>query len=275
MIPLYGLSTLTALHLADSTHDRQLDGIEKESLHARAIASFRERIGDVVTVDDLVNDHELYSFVMKAFDLEDQIFGKAMVRKILQSDISDKNSLVNRLTDPRFKELYKALDFRGNGSVNLSTYRADWQEAMVSRYVERQFINDQGAQNAALGEVLEFRRKAADLNTWFDVLKDKDLGSFMRRALGIPDETIALDIDRQAALFEQKLAIGKLKDPAEVERLVLKYVAITDALDTSHLAGNAAVQIMQNVVLSGAGGDFVPATLDISMVSFSARSLYR
>lgn len=275
MIPLYGLSTLSALHLADSTRDRQLAGIEKNSLHGRSIEAFRERIGKVVTVDDLMQDQELYTFVMKAFDLEDQIFGKAMIRKILESDITDKESLVNRLTDPRFKELYKALDFRNEGKVNFTTYRADWRESMVKRYVERQFINDQAEQNEALGAVLEFRRKAPDLKTWFDVLKDKDLATFMRKALGLPDEMIKLDIDRQAALFKSKIDIAKFKDPVEVEKLVTKFVAITDALDTSRIAGNAAVQMLQNTAYAAAGGDFVPATIDISVISPSARSLYR
>ena len=46
---------------------------------------------------------------MKAYNLEDQIFGKAMMEKVLKSDISDSSALVNRLTDSRFKEFHKAM----------------------------------------------------------------------------------------------------------------------------------------------------------------------
>ena len=104
MIPISGISTPLALEITDRTRDRQISLIRDAPEHARGIESFRERIADVATVEQLVNDRELYVFVMKAFDLEDQVFGKALMRRMLESDLDDRDALVNRLTDPRFRE---------------------------------------------------------------------------------------------------------------------------------------------------------------------------
>ena len=106
MIPITGMSSFLGLKLADRTEQIQKEQIRNDLQNARAITAFRERIGDIETVDQLVEDTELYTFVMKAFDLEDQIFGKALIKKMLKSDAEDRDSLIRRLTDPRFREMY-------------------------------------------------------------------------------------------------------------------------------------------------------------------------
>ena len=139
MIPLAGMSTQLALRLVDSTRDAQLDLIKSSAEHSRAIDAFRDRIADVKTAEQLTEDRELYVFVMKAYDLEDQIFGKAMIRKMLESDIDDRKALVNRLTDPRLRELHQSMDFApGKDGVSGNTDSFIWREMVVRRYVERQ-----------------------------------------------------------------------------------------------------------------------------------------
>ncbi len=272
MIPLAGLSTRTGLALADATRDRQVETIRNSAEHKRAIKAFEERIGDIKTVDQLMEDRELYVFVMKAHGLEDQIFGKAMISKILKSDPDDPKSLLNRLTDPRFRELHKNMGFGGGGEFNVKTFQSSWRREMVDRYVNERFTSAQADQNEAVGTVLEFRQKAASVKSWFDVLKDASVASFMRTALGLPKEAISLDIDKQAALFESKFDLKKLKDPAELEKLERKFVAITDAQDTSRMSQNAALQLMAGAV---AGGQFVPITLDISAINSFSTKYYR
>lgn len=275
MIPISGMSALLGLQLVDATSDRQAEMIRSSAQHARAIAGFRERMGDIETVDQLMADHDLYVFVMKAFDLEEQIFGKAMIGKILKSDINDSSSLVNRLTDPRFREMHKVLGFGNSGTTNFNTLWSSWREEMVDRYVQRQIINSQAERNEAVGLALEFRRKAEGVKSAYDILKDSDLSTVLRTALGIPDETAQLDIDRQAEIINGKFDLKKLQDPAEVEKLIRKYVVISDAQNTENLAQNAAVQLVNAAVSAGSGGQFVPVTIDITAISAAPRLPYR
>ncbi|OWY15740.1 hypothetical protein B6V73_14465 [Thioclava sp. JM3] len=276
MLTISGMSSRLALSLIDRTQAKQLDQLAQEPQHARAISRFREKIGDIHTAADLVKDYDAYSFVMKAFDLEDQMFGKAMMREILSSDPNDKSSLVNRLTDPRFRKLYDALGFTNGGTANANTSSASWQDKIVDQYVSQQFINGERDQNETVGSVLEFRQKLGGVKTWYSVLKDKDMAQFMRTALGIPNDVVKLDVERQKQIFEDKFDLPKLKDPKEVDDLVSRFVAVSDANNFSigGAAGNAAVTLMQGAV-QGGSGQFVPATFDLTAIATFSASRYR
>ncbi len=265
MIPITGLSANVGLSLVDATRDRQLEVLRDSAEHKRAISAFRERISSVQSVEQLIEDRELYVFVMKAFDLEDQIFGKAMIRKVLESDINERTALVNRLTDPRFREMHEVMGFGAEGTENANTSSFIWQEQMVDRYLETKFINSVAEQNASVGVVLEFRRKVADVEKPLDILKDRDTAEFIRRALGLPDAIAQLDLERQEEIITSRLDLSRLKDPTMVDKLVRKYVALSDALNPQGVFQNASVVLMQNAV--NTRGFVNPIPLDISAVS--------
>lgn len=274
MITTSGMSTMNAVKLVDRTQDRQLEQVRSAPQHARAIETFRERMGDVETVDDLMNDQELYVFMMRAFDLEDQIFGKGLMRKVLESDADDKTSLVNKLTDPRIKALHEALDFREGGKLNFNTLSSRWREEMVDLYVERQVINGHKETNGPVGEILEFRKKAPEISSWFDVFKDKSLYAFMRTALGMPESVVKMDIDKAADLFERKFALEGFKDPKELAKLERQYSALSDAQNgVSSAPGSGALQLLSMMRPAGSGVRIV--TIDVAMITSSPRFPYR
>lgn len=181
MIPITGTTSLLGLRITDATQSSQVETIRNSVQHSRAIENFRTQVKDIETVDQFVDNYEVYSFVMKAFDLEDQIFGKAMIKAALKSNIEDDEALINRLTDPRIKDLYDAMGFGEDGVGNINTILGSWRTKMVDRYVDRIFVNDQAAQNDTVGAALEFRRRAAEIDGPFDVLKNVDTANFMRR----------------------------------------------------------------------------------------------
>lgn len=266
MISLGGMGTQLAVKLFDATRDKQLDMVANNALNARQVAAFSERIASIGSAKELVADTEVYTFVMRAFDLEDQIFGKALVRKALESDVSDRTSLVNRLTDPKIREMYDALGFAPDGGPSANFDDPDWQAEMIDRFKERLVINNAAEDNVGAGIALEFKAKASEINTWFDVLKDEDLGIFMRRALGLPDAVVQVDIDRQAELFAQKFDIEKLKDPAEVDRLVSRFSAVYDAIEGINTQTNGALTLMANAVSASQGDNFNIITIDIPAI---------
>jgi hypothetical protein len=274
VLSINGLGSQLALNLIDSTKERQLQSLRNEPAHARAEAAFRERIGSITTPEELIKDYEVYSFVMSAFDLEDQIFGKGMMRKILESDPSDETSLVNRLTDGRFGEIHASLAFVTSSGPQIPNFSDPaWQDAIVDRYYNRVFINENDAQNETVGTVLHFREEVGEINNWYDVLKDTDLAEFFRVALNLPEEMAAVDVDIQKRELERRYDLSKLSDPAEQERLMARYVAISDVLNPPQWAASSmALSVLQNASL---GGQFVPATINLPTISYSAASLYR
>lgn len=274
MIGISGLASGAALRLIDATRGQQLESMRSEAANKRSEEAFRERIGSITTPQELVADFEVYSFVMKAFDLEDQIFGKAMIRKVLEADPVAPESLLNRLTDPRFREMHLALGFTTEAGPQTPDFTdTAFLDGITDRFYNRQFINANDKQNSTVGTVLEFREVGEGTSSWFDVLGNEKLTNFFQVALGLPEQISGLDLDKQKALFAEKFDLADLADPAERERLISRYVAISDVISPQSFTSNsAAVSILQNARL---GGQFVSMTLDIAAVNFSASQLYR
>ena len=106
LVSIAGLNSQLGLRLTDTTRPQQLAQLQREPMNQRAVDAFLKGIGTITSPKELTDNFEVYSFVMRAFDLEDQIFGRGLMRKMLESDPDDDTSLVNRLTDPRFREIH-------------------------------------------------------------------------------------------------------------------------------------------------------------------------
>lgn len=78
---------------------------------------FDQNIGKVKTVDDFLKDYRLFSYAMKSFGLGDMMYARALMRKVLTSDLSNPNSTANKLNDPRYKQFAQAFNFDTNGNV--------------------------------------------------------------------------------------------------------------------------------------------------------------
>ena len=274
MLSISGLGSSTALKIIDATREKQMNLMSKDPANKRAEQAFRERIGTITSPKELVADYEVYSFVMRAFDLEEQIFGKGLIRKMLESDPVAPDSLMNRLSDSRFRELHLALGFTTEAGPQVPNLSASkFQDAVVAKFYNRQYIDENDSQNETVGTILQFRDKFSGINNWFQVLSDEKLSNFFQVALGLPKQMSSLDIDKQKKLLTEKFDLKKLADPDERQRLITKFAAISDVLNPQTFqSNNTALSLLQSFNM---GGQFVPFTIDITAVTFSASRLYR
>lgn len=273
VLSISGLGSQLSLNLIDRTKDRQMETLRNEAQHQRAAESFRERISNISTPEEFVKDFEVYSFVMRAFDLEDQIFGKGMMRKILESNPDDDESLLNRLVNANFDEIHEAMGFTTGAGVQTPDFTdTAWQDQIVDRYFDTVFRLENNVQNPTVGTVLELRDKVGEIDSWFDVLKDREIAEFFRTALALPSQMATLDVDKQVEIFSEKFDLSKLSDPEEVSRLETRYLAISDVLNPPQFQTNSiAVQLLS----SSASGQFIPITIDIPSIQYASASLYR
>ncbi|WP_299877564.1 DUF1217 domain-containing protein [uncultured Sulfitobacter sp.] len=274
MISVSGLGGQIALRVVDATRDRQMELLRSDAQNQRGEEAFRERIGGITTPEELIADFEVYSFVMRAFDLEDQIFGKGMIRKILESDPEEPSSLLNRLTDIRFREMHLALGFTTTEGPQTPDFTTEeFAEDIVNRFYNRQFISGYEAENVAVGRVLEFRDAAEDLENWFQVLRNPELTQFFQIALGLPSALSGLDVEVQQRRMSEKFDLETLSDPAVREDLVSRFIALSEVQNPQQaLASSAALNILSSASF---GAQFVPIALNVPSVTFSAASLYR
>jgi Protein of unknown function (DUF1217) len=90
-----------------------LDRVASDSVVARQTTYFKENIDSVTTVDEFLDDYQLYSYAMKAYGLEDMTYAKAFMKKVLESDLNDEKSFANQLSDSRYADFAAAFQFTG------------------------------------------------------------------------------------------------------------------------------------------------------------------
>lgn len=270
LVSIAGLNSQLGLRLTDTTRPQQLAQLQREPMNQRAVDAFLKGIGSISSPKELTDNFEVYSFVMRAFDLEDQIFGRGLMRKMLESDPDDETSLVNRLTDSRFREIHSALGFTKSGEEKPDFTDPAWQQAVINKFFNQAFENSVDEQNLTVGTVLKFRREVSDINNWFDVLRDRELSSFFRTALGLPEQMAGIDVDKQKKIFESKLDLSTILDPKVQERLINRYMAIADIQSPPSAASSTALSVLQST-----GGLGVIVSLNVPPVSISASSLFR
>lgn len=150
-------------------------------------AYYKENIGKVKTVDDFMKNDRLYQYAMKAYGLEDMIYAKAFMKKVLQSDLSDPNSYANKLTDKRYQEFAAAFSFSSSdAAVAQSANQTDEMIGLYTATVTRQVDavdEDTRYYNQTIGGV-----KTAD-----QLLNDDRLRTYVFDVFGIDDSQWSRD----------------------------------------------------------------------------------
>ncbi len=191
---------------------------------ARATKYYLAHIGDVKTIDDFLNNDHLFSYAMKAFGLEDMTYAKAFMRKVLTEGTDDPQSFGNKLTDKRYLAFAQAFNFKRYAAA--TTAFDITQQGTVDKYYRQTLEGDAGSQDQGVQLALYFQRMAPNVTSVYGLLADKALLKVTQTALGLPEASGALDINKQAALISKKLNIDDLKDPAKLDKLITRFTSL-------------------------------------------------
>ncbi|WP_119461180.1 DUF1217 domain-containing protein [Rhodospirillaceae bacterium SYSU D60014] len=233
------LTTLGQIGLVQRTYDRRIDALSKEAFIQREAAYFRENIGKVDSGDGLMKDYRLYSFAMKAFGLESEIYAKGLMKKVFDEGILSDKSTANRLDDPKYREIAEAFGFAESGNLNMLF--EENVEAVVQRYLTQELELRQGEESEAVRLALYFDRQISKAENWYEVLADPALAEVVRTGLGLPKEFSLANIDRQAAYFEDRLKLEDFKDPVKRKEFIERFGAHWDMQQASAMGGNAVL----------------------------------
>jgi hypothetical protein len=232
MVSTYLSYRLYTADLAKSTA-RTLSNVQV----SREASYYRDNIGKITSVDAFLKDQRLYAYAMKAYGLEDMTYAKAFMRKVLESDLTAKDSFVNKLVDQRYKTFANAFNFTSEGGVELGDITAqDAADAAetVSLYSQQRILK--GA--SAATEVDYYKSKFATLTSVDDLVGDAKLFSVALKAFGIDP-----DIASESAI--RSVLVSDLSDPTSPanafndQRYVKLRSAFSFAADGSATAGGA------------------------------------
>jgi len=221
-----GGNSVVQYQVVNAQRDRLMQQFEKLPGVKRDLDHLQEASPKLTTVDALLKDRRSLQVVLSAFQLEDQVNAKALLKRIMSEDTADTASLSNRLTDPRYKQLAKALYPLSQGNKLFSN--AEALKSIVSAYETNEFEKYQGEQTPGMREALYFKRNIGTATSTLQIVGSKQLMEVARVALGLPKEIAYQSARKQAEILAKRIDIEKFKDPAFVDRFVNRYLVNND-----------------------------------------------
>jgi hypothetical protein len=179
----------TYLGYTNATKDMAttLNRVASQADVKRAQTYYDANIGSVKTVDDFLNNYQLFSYAMNAYGLGDAIDSKAMMKQVLTSDLNDPNSFANKLSDPRYKEFAAAFNF-GVSSTTQAVQSTAQASSLTDLYTQSFSTEETDVANATsyYGTQIDKVKNVDQL------LNDPQLKDYVLQAYGI-DPTYASD----------------------------------------------------------------------------------
>ena len=218
-----GSTYATYSYMAKNT-DKVLAQEAADPVNARATKYYKDNIESVKTVDDFVNNYQLFNYAMKAFGLSDMAYAKAYMKKVLNSDVNSSSSFVNKLSDDKFKAFAKQFAYLKNGTLPYSTDITN----VVNKYTQQSMEENAGAEDQGVQLALYFKRNAASTTSAYSLLGDPALWQVMKTVYGFPSEMANADITTQKKAVDAKFNVKDLQDPDKVDKLLKRFTVMWD-----------------------------------------------
>lgn len=153
---------------------------------------YSNNIDSVQTVDDLVNNTRLRTYVLKTFKIDPTYASTDFLRQVLTSDLSDPASFVNTQGGDKYKALAAQFSFNADGTVNGTAQTAAQKASVIETYT----LNSQSViiDNSVGSDVVYVSKTAADYNKAYytakigtitnvdDLVADSRLTSYIKTA---------------------------------------------------------------------------------------------
>ncbi|MGY6410400.1 MAG: DUF1217 domain-containing protein [Alkalilacustris sp.] len=249
------------------TLEKQQANFNRSAVVQRDTDYFRERIGQIETAEQLVNDRRLLRVALGAFGLDADLPNRFFIRKVLEEGAADPKSLGNRLGNKRYLEMSRAFGFGDLDTPN--TKLSDFADRILPDYKGRQFEIAVGNQDQNLRLALNLRRDLADLAgsdrseraKWFAVMGQPPLRQVFETVFNLPQGFGALDLDRQLTILQDRTrrsfgdaGVSQFSDPAKIEELARQFL-LRSELQNANIGGftrgAAALQLLQGATAPG------------------------
>lgn len=218
--------SIVQYQVINAQRDRLMTQFEKLPQVKNDLEHLKKAAPNLTTVDALLKDRRSLQVVLSAFQLEDQVDARALLKKVMTQDPEDTASLSNQLSDPRYKQLAKAIYPLSQGTKIFSSTAS--VKAIIGAYETNEFEKYQGEQTPGMREAMYFKRNIAGITSPLQIVGSKQFMEVARVALGLPKEIAYQTAKKQAEIIGKRIDITKFSDPAFVDRFVNRYLANND-----------------------------------------------
>ncbi len=184
----------------------QADAVEN------AVSNFETRIADVKSIDDFFKSNaddddannddvtEIWDVALRAFGIDPSEVKMTALRKILSSNLEDKDSYANQLDDERYVALVKAFNFDTKGDVDtpLLAQSENVTQDFTADYLslKTRFLKGDEREKAgetATDEIEYFEKKMESISTVDELLSDSRLVNFLLESQEIDPKSVTKD----------------------------------------------------------------------------------
>lgn len=253
---------LAGWRFLERTLDKQAESFAKTAPMVRDESHFREKIGEVKSVDDLVTDRRLMTVLLGAFGLSGDINNRFFIRKVLEEGAEAPRALANRLADKRYLAMAEAVGFIDGAPPN--DRAPDFADRIIEAYRAQSFEVAVGQQDPDMRFALGLKRDLAALASkagsdnakWYTLMGTPPLRKVFDTAFGLPGSFGALDLDRQLSVYQARAQsmfgdskLSQFTDPEKIEALTTRFLvrAQLTAVQTDTSPAAFALQMLQNV----------------------------
>ncbi len=221
-VGLSGQNPITALNNAETNQTQDIKATAAEPAVQRAVAAFTKAVQTATSPQQLLSNPTVMQVLMTANGLADQIPYTALAQKTLLSNANTAGSLVNQLTDTRWKPVVQTYDFANKGLTVIQTPSVI--STIANAYAEVTWRTSLDATTPGLSNALTFRQNARSVTNVDQILGDPVLRSVVTTTLGIPLQIAFQPLEAQQKAVTSLLDITKLQDPKFVQQFAQRYL---------------------------------------------------
>lgn len=185
---------------------KSLDRVANQAQVKKDAQYYADNINKVKDVDDFLGDYKIYSYAMKAYGLDDMIYAKAFMKKVLESDLTDSNSFANKLSDTRYREFASAFNF----NAPPKDIQTDSQEDDLIGLYKQSFTD---AEDQANTETNYYSAQMDEVTNIQDFVTNPRLLNFALKSVGIDPTYMSKDYIADVLTTDISKLAGNLPDP--------------------------------------------------------------
>ena len=230
--------------LAEQNQTKDIAKQAKDPGVIRDLAAFTKGIANAKDLNAALHNPDVLKVLLTANGLGDQAQYTALASKALQADPADPKSLVNQITDTRWKTVAKNYGLSSKGLAGLTDPKV--QAQIASAYARVTWLNSLNQATPGLAQALQFKQQASSIKNVDQILGDPTNFAVVLTALGIPQQVVYQGISGEEQAVTSRLDIAKLQDPKFVNTLTSQYLlAKQQAAQTTQPGGSLGALAVQ------------------------------
>jgi hypothetical protein len=219
-----------ALQSAELNQTQDVKLTATQPMVKSTIAAFTQAVNSATSMNQLLANPAFMNVLLTANGMSDQIGYTALATQALTSNLIDPGSLVNQLTDTRWKTLAQNFNFTATG---LAAFKAPATIASIAdAYATATWQTNQDTVTPGLSNALAFKAIASTITSVDQVLGNPTMRAVITTTLGVPQQIAFQSLNAQEQAISTRIDLTKFQDPKFVESFVQQYL-IANAANTA------------------------------------------